>query len=334
MTPSALSPIAEIHPVRVLVLLLPHVHILDLGGPIQAFYEANGFGAQYDLVHCGTEPRVRTAQGLVLADLAPLPDPAPSDLILVPGIDSSTLDHLEHVPKAWLRKAHAQGSRVASICSGAFALASAGLLDGRACTTHWKVVDRLKEGYPAARVVQNRLYVRDNNVVTSAGVASGIDMALALIEDDCGPHIVAKVAREMVVYLRREGDREQTSVYLDYRTHLHAGVHRVQDWLIAHPDRKPTLATLADLAGMSERNLSRAFRRATGITPKVFASKVKVQVAQELLQTPGLTVEAIAANCGFEDARQLRRLWKQSFGVNLSQWRREVETENGGVSCR
>jgi transcriptional regulator GlxA family with amidase domain len=334
LTPPALSPIAEIRPVRVLVLLLPSVHVLDFGGPSQAFYEANGFGAQYELVYCATEPRVRTAQGLVLADVAPLPDPAPSDLLLVPGVDSSTLDRLQHVPSAWLRKAHAQGSRVASVCSGAFALAFAGLLDGRACTTHWRVVDRLQEAYPAARVAKNRLYVRDNNVVTSAGIASGIDMALALIEEDCGPLIVAKVAREMVVYLRREGDREQTSVYLDYRTHLHAGVHRVQDWLIAHPDQKPTLAVLADLAGMSQRNLSRAFRRATGITPKVFASKVKVQVARELLQTPGLTVEAIAANCGFEDARQLRRLWKQSFGVNLSQWRREVETDNAGLSCR
>src|SRR5258708_39843470 len=209
MTPFALSPIAEIQPVRVLVLILPSVHILDLGGPIQAFYEANGFGAQYDLVHCATEPRVRTAQGLVLAELAPLPDPAPSDLILVPGIASSTLDHLEHVPKAWLRKAHAQGCRVTSICSGAFALAYAGLLDGRARTTHWKVVDRLQGAYAAARVAKNRLYVRDNNVVTSAGIASGIDMALALIEEDCGPHIVAKVAREMVVYLRRQADRQQ-----------------------------------------------------------------------------------------------------------------------------
>jgi transcriptional regulator GlxA family with amidase domain len=200
LSPPALSPIAEVRPTRVLVLLLPSVHILDLGGPIQAFYEANGFGAQYDLVYCATEPRVRTAQGLVLADVSPLPDPAPSDLLLVPGVDSSTLDRLQHVPSAWLRKAHAQGARVASVCSGAFALAFAGLLDGRACTTHWKVVDRLREAYPAARVVKNRLYVRENNVVTSAGIASGIDMALALIEEDCGPLIVAKVAREMVVY--------------------------------------------------------------------------------------------------------------------------------------
>jgi transcriptional regulator GlxA family with amidase domain len=320
--------------VRLIFLLLPNVHILDLGGPLQAFHEANGFGARYEPLYCALEPRVRTAQGLVLADLAPLPDPAPGDLVVVPGIDSSSLGRLEHVPSAWLREVRAKGARLTSICSGAFVLAFAGLLEGRSCTTHWRVADRLQREYPGARVLTNRLYVRDCNLVTSAGVASGIDMALALIEEDCGPLMVAKVAREMVVYLRREGDREQTSVYLNYRTHVHTGVHRVQDWLIAHPDQKPTLSVLAGLARMSERNLSRAFRRATGITPKAFASKVKVQVARELLLTPGMTVDTIAANCGFQDARQLRRLWKRSFGVNLSQWRREAETNGAGFFCR
>lgn len=309
---------------RVIVLLLPAVHMLDLAGPLQAFYEANGLGARYELVHCAEQPTVRTAQGLVLADLGPLPEPAGDDLVLVPGMDSSRLDPLADVPTAWLRRACGQGALVVSVCSGAFALGRAGLLDGRACTTHWKVLDKLQDQHPAARVLKNRLYVRDGNVVTSAGVASGIDMALALIEEDYGPLMVAKVAREMVVYVRREGTRDQTSIYLEYRTHLHPGVHRVQDWLIAHPESKPTLDRLADVAAMSPRNLSRAFRRATGITPKAFATKVKMQVARDLLRTPGLPVGDVAASCGFEDGRQLRRLWKQTFGVSLSRWRREV----------
>jgi transcriptional regulator GlxA family with amidase domain len=217
-----------------------------------------------------------------------------------------------------LRQALDRGARIASICSGAFALAHAGLLDGRACTTHWKVADRLERSYPALRVLKNRLFVRDGNVITSAGVASGIDMALSILEEDHGPLVVANVAREMVVYLRRDGDRQQTSVYLDYRTHLHPGVHRVQDFLIANPDQKASIDELAALAGMSPRNLTRAFRKATGLTLKTFANKVKVEIARNLLQSPDLTIDAIASNCGFQDSRQLRRLWRQSFGVNLS----------------
>jgi transcriptional regulator GlxA family with amidase domain len=303
---------------RVIVLLLPHVHMLDLAGPVQTFYEANGFGARYDLHHCAVEPKVRSAQGLVFADLAPLPEPATGDLVLVPGMDSTTLHSLGHVPIAWLRQAHDRGARIASICSGAFALAHAGLLDGRACTTHWKVADRLEQSYPALRVIKNRLFVRDGNVITSAGVASGIDMALSILEEDHGPLVVGAVAREMVVYMRRDGDRQQTSVYLDYRTHLHPGVHRVQDFLIAHPDQSPSLGDLAALAGMSPRNLTRTFRKATGLTLKTFANKVKVEVARNLLQSPDLTIATIASSCGFQDSRQLRRLWRQSFGVNLS----------------
>jgi transcriptional regulator GlxA family with amidase domain len=172
-----------------------------------------------------------------------------------------------------------------------------------------------------ARVVDNRLFIEDGDVITSAGIASGIDMALALVERDHGPLTAARVAREMVVYLRRTGDQDQESVYLDHRTHLHPGVHRVQDYIVAHPDTKPTLERLAHIAAMSPRNLARVFRRATRLTPKQFAAKVKLQVAHDLLDDPRRSVEDIAASCGFEDARQLRRLWRRTFGVSISEFR-------------
>lgn len=158
-------------------------------------------------------------------------------------------------------------------------------------------------------------------MTTSAGVASGIDMALALVEQDHGPLVVSRVAREMVVYLRRSGEREQFSVYLDHRTHLHPGVHRVQDFIVQHPEQKPTIAELARIAAMSPRNLTRIFFRATGITTKQFASKVKLQVARDLIDDPQRSVEGIAAGCGFEDARQLRRLWKKTFGISIADYR-------------
>lgn len=312
---------ATTHSYRVLVLLLPDVHLQDMAGPVQVLSEASGLGGSYRLTFCAAESSVRSAQGLVLSDLKPLPEPAEGDLVLVPGISSSTLERLDDTPSAWLAKAHQSGARIASICSGAFVLARAGLLDGRRCTTHWKLTHRLQSQFPRARVLENRLFAEDDRVITSAGVCSGIDLALALVEQDFGPLVVAKVAREMVVYLRRSGEQEQQSVYLDHRTHLHPGVHQVQDFIVQHPDRKLTIAELSRISAMSPRNLTRVFHRATGVTPKQFASKVRLQVARDLIDDPQRSVESIASSCGFEDSRQLRRLWKQTFGVTIADFR-------------
>jgi transcriptional regulator GlxA family with amidase domain len=166
---------------RVLVLLLPDVHLQDLAGPVQVLDEAAQLGGAYRMVFCGVERRVRSAQGLELSNLEPLPTVHPTDLVLVPGMSSAALPHLEHVPTAWLVEAERVGARVASVCSGAFALARAGLLDGRDCTTHWKLVERLRRERPRANVLDNRLFVEDRGVVTSAGVAAGIDMSLYVV---------------------------------------------------------------------------------------------------------------------------------------------------------
>jgi transcriptional regulator GlxA family with amidase domain len=311
---------------RILFLVVPQVHLLDLSGPVQVFYEANGFGAAYDLRFCARTRRLRSAQGLWLTDLETLPETGPDDTVLVPGIESSTLDQARrHVPVDWLQSADRNGARLGSICSGAFVLARAGLLDGRECTTHWKVAERLARERPAARVHRDRLFVRDGRLITSAGVASGIDMALSMVEEEHGPLVAARVAREMVVYLRRDGGRDQASIFLSYRTHLHPGVHRIQDWLVAHPDERPTLERLARLAGMSRRNLTRAFRQATGITLKAFANRIKLEIAGNLLHDPELSIASIAARCGFSDPRQLRRLCTSKLGITPSAWRKGGE---------
>jgi transcriptional regulator GlxA family with amidase domain len=306
---------------RVWVLLLPDVHLQDMAGPVQVLDEAAQLGGSYRLHFCGIERRVRSAQGLELANLEPLPRVHPGDVVLIPGMSSATLDGLGNASAPWLREAHRVGARLASICTGAFVLARAGLLDGRRCTTHWKLIERLRREAPLASVLDNRLFVEDSGVVSSAGVAAGIDMALSLVEADHGPLVAARVAREMVVYLRRSGDQAQLSVYLDHRTHLHPGVHQVQDFIVQHPEQKPRLEELARIAAMSPRNLTRVFTRATGVTPKQFSSKVKLQVARDLVNDPQRTVEAIASSCGFDDARQLRRVWKQSFGVSIADFR-------------
>ena len=200
------------------------------------------------------------------------------------------------------------GARVCSVCTGAFLLGEAGLLRGRRCTTHWRRVQELQQRYPSAKVLGDRLYVEDDGIITSAGIAAGIDMTLWLLERDYGPVLAAEVAREMVVYLRRDGNQPQESVYLDYQSHLHPGIHQVQHYLAREPGSTASLAELAQRFGMSERNLSRAFRTATGVSVHEYRTRVRLEHARALLPNTTLTMEAIAARCGFSDARQLRRL--------------------------
>jgi transcriptional regulator GlxA family with amidase domain len=299
----------------VIFALPPDLEILDLAGPVQAFHEANRHGAGYQVRTCATEPKVRTDQGLWLSDLEPLPEPAAEDLVVVPGARMDSLPRVDPALLSWLREAHARGAHVASICTGAFLLGQAGLLDGRQCTTHWTRVDDLQRRFPRACVLGNRLFVNDGRVTTSAGIASGIDMALWLVERRHGPLVAAAAAREMVVYIRRDGAHRQHSVYLDYRTHFNPGVHRVQDWLIAHPDEKVTIADLARVASLSPRHLTRVFRESTGVSIREYRTRLRLERARDLLRDPNLTLEAVADRCGFESARQLRRLWKEAFGA-------------------
>lgn len=301
-----------------IAVVLPQVEILDLAGPLQALHEANRCGASYRVRVCGVVPRVLSEQGVWLSDLEPLPNPEPDDLILVPGVRLASMGAEAARAAGWIRRAHDAGARVASVCTGAFVLADAGLLAGRQCTTHWSRVDDLARRVPTAEVLRNRLFVRDGRVTTSAGIASGIDMALWLVEESWGPLVAAAAARELVVYLRRDSAHGQQSVYLEYRTHLHAGVHRVQDWLVTHPSEPATLAELGRVAAMSPRNLTREFRRATGISVQEFRSKVRLELARSLLNDPALTVEAVARQCGFDSARQLRRLWHEAHGTSPS----------------
>jgi transcriptional regulator GlxA family with amidase domain len=303
-----------ITPRQVIFLILPEVEILDLAGPLQAFHEANRLQHRYQVRACSTHARVRSDQGLVLSDLDPLPVPGPHDLVVVPGLPYRATIRLDRTAVRWLKTAAGAGAQIASVCTGAFVLGEAGLLDGRRCTTHWSRTAELQRRFPAARVIDDRLFVSDGAIMTSAGIASGIDMALAIIERADGPLLAASVAREMVVYIRRDGGHDQRSIYLDYRTHLQPGIHRAQDWITQHPDEKATIAGLASLAGMSPRNLTRRFRDVTGITIKEFTTRVRLELARNLLNDPGLTVEAVANRCGFESARQLRRVWTAAFG--------------------
>ncbi|MUG95341.1 helix-turn-helix domain-containing protein [Scytonema sp. UIC 10036] len=310
---------------RVIFLILEGVELLDLAGPAQVFSIAVSLGAPYSLHFCANTSGVRSAQGLFLGQLDPLPSVSVHDVVMVAGVALERLNQplLDADTRCWLMNAHTNGTRIASICTGAAVLGEAGLLDSRRCTTHWFVMQDLQQRYPMAHVVDGVLYVSDGGIVTSAGIASGIDMALSLIEQQHGPRLAAEVARYLVIYLRRNGTQPQRSVYLEYRNHLHPGVHRVQNWLAEHAMKSVSLTELAQIANMSVRSFSRAFKEVTGLTPVQYQQRLRLEVASTLLQNSDLSIEAIATRCGFDDSRHFRRLWQRYFGVSPSTTRKK-----------
>lgn len=294
---------------RVLFVLTPELHLLDVAGPAQVFSTAADFGHHYALGYVACTPQVRTYQGVTLSAATEWPELRPDDLVIVPGWRVGR--HVTRYPDRALidriAAHHAAGGSVASVCVGAFALARAGLLNGRRCTTHHEVQDQLAREHPRARVVRDVLYVEDDRVITSAGIASGIDLALHLIAVHHGPAVAAQVARAMVVFARRNGDDHQASVMLRHRAHLSDAVHRVQDQIDAHFAEPLPLNHLAATAGVSERTLTRLFEQATGRTPLRYQQLLRVERAEHLIGR-GSTAESAARAVGFADARMLRRL--------------------------
>ncbi|WP_455358130.1 GlxA family transcriptional regulator [Streptomyces sp. SYSU K21746] len=291
--------------------LVPGVHLLDLAGPAQVFSTAADFGHPYTLSYIAEQPQVPTAQGLPLVASTDWPELGPEDVIVVPGWRAVTLADSPAIGAASLRVVrghHARGGTVASVCAGAEALGRAGLLDGRRCTTHHDVQDELALRHPRAVVVRDVLFTTDDRVVTSAGIASGIDLALHLIATRHGPAVAAQVARDMVVYARRNGSEPQASAMLRYRSHLDDAVHRAQDLIDARFDEPLRLPALAAAVGVSERTLTRLFSRATGgLTPLRYQQTLRLERAEHVI-SHGATVEAAARTVGFEDPRMLRRL--------------------------
>ncbi|MCX4470416.1 DJ-1/PfpI family protein [Micromonospora sp. NBC_01655] len=295
---------------RVVFLLVPQLHLLDLAGPAQVFSTAADLGFDYRLHYVAERPEVPTVQGVSLRADVGWPELDREDLLVVPGWRVRAHGPPGPVDPAglrWLAGHHAAGGTVASVCAGAYALGRAGLLDDRRCTTHHEVQDDLARRFPAARVVRDVLYVVDDRVVTSAGIASGIDVALHMVATRHGPSAAARIARSLVVYARRNGDEQQASAMMRHRSHLSDAVHRAQDLIDArYPDKLP-LADLAAAGGVAERTLTRLFRQATGLTPLGYQQLLRVERAEHLIGH-GATVEAAAHAVGFGDARMLRRL--------------------------
>ncbi|WNN48661.1 helix-turn-helix domain-containing protein [Siccibacter colletis] len=292
-------------------VMLPGVLALDLTGPAEAFALA---AEHFTLHYIGPEPEVATSLGLTIGGIVPLPESLPpGSLLVLPGVTDST--RLFDTPQAeairrWLTRLQPAVQRgdisLVCICSGALLAARAGLMHGVQCTTHHDVLARLKAAAPGAIVKDNRIFVEDNGIWTSAGITSGIDLALHLIHRLCGPRVALEVAREMVVWFRRSGDDPQLSPWLRYRNHIHPAIHRVQDLLAANPQAAWSLEEIATSAHVSSRHLTRLFQQHLGISVRDYLEQLRLALAEQcLLQGQGVEQAAIAA--GFSSPRQLYR---------------------------
>ena len=302
---------------KVAFIIPPTVELLDLAGPVQVFTEAKFYGFEIDIefYHFQENPVSTAGLGFEKINHYDQSKLKEGDFVFVPGMDN---DYVNSIPfKAeieffnWLKKCSDKNVTVCSICTGAFALGHAGLLKDTECTTHWRRVKALQMQFPLAKVVADILFVKSNNVYTSAGISAGIDLALAILEDLKGPLFTHKVARGLVVYHRRSGTHNQQSIYLDYRNHINPQIHEVQDYLIDNLSKENSIESLASLVGMSSRNLSRVFKEKTGSTVLEYLTLLRKEYARTMLNNPEYTIEYIASKCGFKTARQLHRIIKE-----------------------
>jgi len=308
-------------PVQAVFVIPPMVHLLDITGPAHVFYESMDYGAPVKLFFCNVhsgEASIESSSSLFFSNLVDYNelDLTTGDLVFVPGLASSLLmdDHFLTSSRAfqyWLKKQFANGVLICSVCTGAFLLAEAGLLDQKECTTHWKFTERFKARFPKTLLQNNRLFVKAGTIYTSAGVSSGIDLALFLVEELFGSGFAASIAKEIVVYTRRSEADPQLSAFMQHRNHLDQRIHLVQDVISQSLNKKFGIAQLAVQACMSPRNLTRHFRKTTGISIGGYIDKLRAEHAA-LLIADGHTVKAAAQSCGLKSTNQLRTLLRSA----------------------
>jgi transcriptional regulator GlxA family with amidase domain len=287
--------------------------LLDVAGPADAFRNAaRRIPGSYRLRFVGPEPAVAASIGLSLAGLEPLPDRfAPGTILVLTGISGAAVDPRAEATRRvidWLRDG-ARPGLLLCVCAGSVVAAHAGLLAGRECTTHHEHIEELRRAEPRARVLENRIFVEDGPVFTSAGVTAGLDLALHVIGAQHGPRIAADIARDLVVYLRRAGTDPALSPWVMHRNHLHPAVHRVQDAVALNPAATWSAAQLAAIACTSSRNLSRLFAEHAGCSPLDYVQLIRFALAKQLLTRTPLHLEHVAARAGFRSAQHLRRVW-------------------------
>ena len=320
--------------ITVLIVAFDGVQSLDLTGPLEVFTGANDYlaghaagGPAYEIAVAtlGAGP-VRTSSGLAIVPDADLRDAQAVHTLVVPGGDGarSTGSAVEELT-GWLRQNAPGARRIASVCTGAFLLARAGLLAGRRVTTHWAYASALERQFPEVVVDPEPIHVRDGAIVTSAGVTAGIDLALALVEEDVGREAALAVARHLVVFLRRPGGQAQFSAQLRAQLAQRQPLREVQQWITERPAADLSVDSLAARAGLSPRQFARSFTAETGVTPGRYVDRVRLDAARRGLEDTGDGIEQVARNCGYGTPEAMRRAFIRTLGVSPAGYRQRFQ---------
>jgi transcriptional regulator GlxA family with amidase domain len=309
---------------RVLVLAVDGAQSLDVLGPVEVLDSATDraptHGYEVEIV-APSGGSVTFSNGVTI-QTAPLPDPPPRhDTLLIAG-GRGTRDAVEdEALVAWVAQAAKRARRTVSICTGAFLLAEAGVLAGRRAVTHWRWCDALAERHPDLEIDADAVYVRDGEIWTSAGVTAGIDLTLALVEEDLGRDIALSIARELVVFLRRPGGQAQFSQALSAQQATRPGLRELQAWIAGNLDADLSVAALAERANMTERSFARAFQREVDQTPAAYVEALRIERARMLLEDGAESLDAVARATGFRSAEVLRRAFHRKLGVGPAAYR-------------
>lgn len=312
--------------IKVGMLVFPGFQLLDIAGPRDAFAEVKVLSkgeCEYEMLTIGTtRGAVQSSSGLTTMPDRTIFDECPDfDTVIVPGGLGIFNTFDDPALSGWLKRQHRHCRRLSAICNGLFALGAAGLLDNKVVTTHWMDVPRLLETFPRAQVEPDHIFVRDGDIYTTAGVTAGIDLSLALIEDDFGRQMALDVAKYLIVYLRRAGGQSQFSPLLETQASPDSQMVAVQQFMLDNLHVPHTVASLAERVHMSARNLSRIFTKECGITPMTFLANARIDAARRLLEATDLSLREIAQRCGFEGTVGFRRVFSRRLQINPADYR-------------
>jgi Transcriptional regulator containing an amidase domain and an AraC-type DNA-binding HTH domain len=328
------------HKIRHIVfLVIPEATLLDITGAYEVFSQAMECISEKDIktdflyelhsLSINKKKNIRTASGITIHCTEDIKTfHLPIDTLVIPGVLNSQAEHCK-LPKnvlAWIRNQSDKVRRICSICTGSFFLAEAGMLSNRKATTHWAKCDVLRKKYPDIRVDENSIFVKDGNIYTSAGISSGMDLALALVEEDYGKSLALEVAKQMVLYLKRPGSQSQYSSLLIHQKTDYQPILMICDWIREHLQETMTIEDLSAEISMSPRNFARVFVRETGITPAKYIDKVRVETACRCLVDTRLSLKEIALLCGLGSADNMRKIFFKHFKISPSDYRKNFGT--------
>ncbi|PRA33106.1 GlxA family transcriptional regulator [Pseudomonas poae] len=311
----------------VAMALFPDFLLLDMAGPLEVFSIANRYlpaAAHYQILIIGTEPGPLRASNGVVVQTDLLLDQAQGayDVLLVPGGPGAYNEcHPALLP--WLKAAAPRARRFGSICTGAFVLGHAGLLDDHRVTTHWHYTERLIKAFPKAKVETDRIYLQDGRLITSGGVTAGIDLALSIVAQDHGKEVAVEVAKVLLVVMKRQGGQAQFSPMTAAVATQETAITRVQNHVLANLEQPFTIESMAELAGMSARHFARVFAKDVQMTPMAFLQGARIDRARHLLETTDLPLKTVAFHAGFGSVRYMRFLFSEKLGLNPTQYRQQ-----------